>query len=78
MHKTLETAGFVLAVLGTAGVVDHFWSDFPLFDVVNGLLLPLLGLADHQLLVDVTVLLAGAALVVLGAVQGSSDQEPVE
>ena len=78
MHETLETAGFVLAVLGTAGGVDHFWSDFPLFDVVNGLLLPLLGLADHQLLVDVTVLLAGAALVVLGAVQGSSDQEPVE
>jgi hypothetical protein len=78
VHKTLETAGFVLAVLGAAGVVDHFWSDFPLFDVVNGLLLPLLGLADHQLLVDVTVLLAGAVLVVLGAVQGSSDQAPVE
>ena len=78
MRKSLETAGFVLAVLGLAGVVDPFWSDFPLFDVVNGLLLPLLGLADHQLPVDVTVLLAGAALVVLGAVQGSSDQEPVE
>ncbi len=78
MHETLETAGFVLAVLGTAGVVDHLWSDFPLFDVVNGLLLPLLGLADHQLLVDVTVILVGVVMMVVGAMLSTSDRARVE
>ena len=78
MRKSLETAGFVLAVLGLAGVVDPFWSDFPLFDVVNGLLLPLLGLAVHQLLVDVSVLLVGVVMMVVGAMLSTSERARVE
>lgn len=77
MRKTLETAGFVLTVLGLAGVADHFWSDFPLFDVINGLLLPRLGLEDHQLLVDGTVALVGVVMIV-GAMLSTSDRARVE
>ncbi len=78
MQKILETAGFALAVLGLAGVVDHFWSAFPLFDVVNGLLLPRLGLEDHQLLVDVTVVLVGAVMMAVSAMLGTSGRAHVE
>jgi hypothetical protein len=76
--KIFETVGFVLAVLGLAGVVDHFWPAFPLFDVVNGLLLPRLGLEDHQLLVDGTVVLVGVVVLALGAALGTSDRARVE
>ena len=78
VDEIFETVGFVLAVLGLAGVVDHFWPAFPLFDVLNGLLLPRLGLEGHQLLVDVAVLLVGVVVLALGAVLGTSDRARVE
>ncbi len=78
MHEISETVGFVLAVLGLAGIVDHFWSGFPLFDVVNGLLLPRLGLEDHQLLVDGAVALVGVVVLAVGAALGTSDRARVE
>ena len=78
VDEIFETVGFVLAVLGLAGVVDHFWSAFPLFDVVNGLLLPRLGLEDHQLLVDGTVLLVGVVVLAVGAALEPSDRAAVE
>ncbi len=78
MDKNFETVGFVLAVLGLAGVVDHFWPAFPLFDLVNGLLLPRLGLEDHQLLVDGAVALVGVVVLAVGAALGTSDRARVE
>ena len=78
VHDIFETVGFVLALLGLAGVVDHFWSALPLFDVVNGLLLPRLGLEDHQLLVDGTVLLVGVVVLAVGAALEPSDRAAVE
>lgn len=57
----METVGFVLAVLGLVAVVNHYWSGFQLFNLVNGIVLPVLGLSAYEVL-------AGGVLIVLGLV----------
>lgn len=64
MQKALEAFGFLILVAGLAGVVNHFWSQWRLFNVVNGVLLRRFGtLQPYELYVELIV--AALGLVVL-------------
>lgn len=61
MKKTLETAGFLLAVIGAAGIVQHYVGWFRLWAVLRHL-----PLSDGHLLgANIGLVVVGAVLMVL-------------
>jgi hypothetical protein len=62
MQKTLQPAGFLLAIAGVAGLVHHFVNGFRLFAFVARI--PFL--ARYDLYASAALLVLGAALMIAG------------
>ena len=62
MQKTLQSAGFLLAIAGVAGLVHHFVHAFRLFALVARI--PFL--ARYDLYVSAALLILGLALLIAG------------
>jgi hypothetical protein len=62
MQKTLQSVGFLLAIVGVAGLVHHFVNGFRLFAFVARI--PFL--AGYDLYVSAALLVLGVALLVAG------------
>ena len=62
MRRTLESAGFLVLIAGIAGVVNHVHPPWRLFNLVNGVVLPRLGLSGYQLYLDLLLVVVGLVL----------------
>jgi len=62
MQKTLQSAGFLLAIVGVAGLVHHFVHGFRLFALVARI--PFLG--RYDLYASAALLVLGVALMIAG------------
>ena len=62
MQETLQSAGFLLAIAGVAGLVHHFVNGFRLFAFVARI--PFL--ARYDLYVSAALLVLGVALLIAG------------
>lgn len=71
MRKTVESAGFVLVVMGISGAIDHLWVQPLLGGVVNAVnryLIPRLDfLTGYELYANLTVAALGVAVIVAGS-----------
>jgi multisubunit Na+/H+ antiporter MnhB subunit len=65
MRQTLEAGGFLTLVAGLSALINHFWSGWHIFNLVNGILLPRLGLlAAFELYVDLAVAALGLGIMI--------------
>jgi glycerol-3-phosphate acyltransferase PlsY len=74
MRQTLEAAGFLTLMAGLSALLNHIWSGWHLFNLLNGVLLPRLGLlAAYELYVDLAVAALGLGIMIGASGLSSSD-----
>ncbi|GLZ77992.1 hypothetical protein Afil01_27990 [Actinorhabdospora filicis] len=71
MKKIVETAGFLLAVMGVSGAIDHLWTQ-PIMggflNAFNRYVIPHVGfVTGHELYANLSVAVLGVAVMLLGA-----------
>jgi hypothetical protein len=61
MQKTLEAFGFLVMVAGLSGVLNHIWSGWRIFNLLNGVLIGRLlpNLTPFELYLDLTAVAFG-------------------
>jgi uncharacterized membrane protein len=74
MQKSLEAIGFLVLLAGISGIVNHLWSGWHIFNLLNGVLIGRLlpVLSPFELYLDLTAVAFG--LVVMLAASTLSPQ----
>ena len=64
MQKTLETIGFLVMLAGLSGIVNHIWSGWRIFNLLNGVLIGriLPSLEPFELYLDLTAVAFGVVV----------------
>ena len=64
MQKTLETIGFLVMLAGLSGIVNHIWSGWRIFYLLNGVLIGrfLPSLEPFELYLDLTAVAFGVVV----------------